>query len=217
MKAYARKFHVGPGWLFLTGKKADIDEVSKKLGLYTSSDINKDGHATSLMIGDVPNGQWMRNSAVDNPRFLATQITEFLHMNQDMTTGASYAQAAPISITHKGQYLFSTRCSACHTVGGGDRVGPDLIGVTNVRKHDWLTRFIQSPDRVLAAKDPVATALFKKYNRIVMPNLQLGPDDVQYLINYLALQTASAAPAAGASEGAKHTATTTSKASAGGR
>jgi protein SCO1/2 len=217
LKAYAKKFHVGPGWLFLTGKKADIDEVSKKLGLYTSSDINKDGHATSLMIGDVPNGQWMRNSAVDNPRFLATQITEFLHMNQDMTTGASYAQAAPISITHKGQYLFSTRCSACHTIGGGDRVGPDLIGVTNVRKHDWLTRFIQSPDRVLAAKDPVATALFRKYNRIVMPNLQLGPDDVQYLINYLALQTASVAPAAGASEGAKHTATTTSKASAGGR
>ena len=33
LKAYAEKFHVGPGWLFLTGKKADIDLVGRKLGL----------------------------------------------------------------------------------------------------------------------------------------------------------------------------------------
>lgn len=206
LKAYAQKYHVGPGWLFLTGKKADIDEISKKLGLYASPEINKDGHTTSLMIGDVPNGQWMKNSAVDNPRFLATEITEFLHMNMDMTTGASYSQVAPIAISHKGQYLFSTRCSACHTIGGGDRVGPDLMGVTSARKRDWLNRFIQTPDKVLAAKDPVATALYKKYNRIVMPNLQLGPDDVKYLINFMEVQ--SAAQAAGESAGAKHSTTT---------
>src|SRR3954451_5515398 len=33
LKAYAEKFHTGPGWLFLTGKKADIDLISRKLGL----------------------------------------------------------------------------------------------------------------------------------------------------------------------------------------
>src|SRR5512146_2087056 len=27
LKAYAEKFHAGPGWLFLTGKKADLDLV----------------------------------------------------------------------------------------------------------------------------------------------------------------------------------------------
>src|SRR5712691_5690431 len=32
LKAYAEKFHAGPGWLFLTGKKADIEAVRKKLG-----------------------------------------------------------------------------------------------------------------------------------------------------------------------------------------
>src|SRR5947209_16927042 len=33
MKAYAEKYHAGPGWLFLTGKTEDIELISKKLGL----------------------------------------------------------------------------------------------------------------------------------------------------------------------------------------
>src|SRR5436305_14141356 len=69
LKAYAKKYHAGPGWLFLTGKKSDIDLVAKKLGLYADPSINQDGHTTYLMIGDEPNGQWMQNSAVDNPKF----------------------------------------------------------------------------------------------------------------------------------------------------
>ena len=28
----------------------------------------------------------------------------------------------------KGQYMFSSRCSACHTIGRGDNIGPDLLG-----------------------------------------------------------------------------------------
>ena len=35
LDAYARKYNVGPGWLFLTGAKADIDLLSRKLGLYS--------------------------------------------------------------------------------------------------------------------------------------------------------------------------------------
>src|SRR6476469_8995931 len=35
LKEYAEKFHAGPGWLFLTGKKSDIDVISRKLGIYS--------------------------------------------------------------------------------------------------------------------------------------------------------------------------------------
>ncbi len=71
LKAYAEKFHVGPGWLFLTGKEDDIKLVAKKLGLSRRRDaLTRDGHSASLMIGDESGGQWMRNSAVDNPQFL---------------------------------------------------------------------------------------------------------------------------------------------------
>jgi protein SCO1 len=197
LKAYAEKFHAGPGWTFLTGKKEDIDLISKKLGLYSTPDINADGHTTYLMLGDVPHGQWMQNSAVDNPRFLATTIRNFFSLDQKQEVAKkSYSQAPAINIRSKGEYLFSTRCAACHTVGRGDSVGPDLLGVTNVRKHDWLTHFISTPDQLLEEKDPIATALFKKYNGIVMPNLRLGPDDVQYLIAFLQSEAAAADHAA---------------------
>src|SRR5215471_13793450 len=36
LKEYAAKYHVGPGWTFLTGKAADIELISKKLGLYSA-------------------------------------------------------------------------------------------------------------------------------------------------------------------------------------
>ena len=33
MKEYADKYHAGPGWLFLTGKKEDIDADQQEAGL----------------------------------------------------------------------------------------------------------------------------------------------------------------------------------------
>ena len=61
LKAYVGKFGVGPGWLFLTGKKDDVKALTRKLGLSHASDaFSKDGHANSLMLGNDPNGQWMR-------------------------------------------------------------------------------------------------------------------------------------------------------------
>ena len=33
LAAYMKKFNVGPGWQFLTGKKEDIDLIRKKMGM----------------------------------------------------------------------------------------------------------------------------------------------------------------------------------------
>jgi len=196
LKAYAEKYHVGPGWLFLTGKPDDIDLVSKKLGLYSDPDPNnRDGHTPGLMVGNEPAGQWMRNAATDNPRFLALTIENLVAgwngQQHEPGTGTSYADASTLHVD-KGQYLFQTRCAACHTIGHGVRVGPDLLGVTNVRPRDWLTRFIQKPDVVLEDKDPIATALFKEYKGVQMPNLRLGPGDVDTLVTFLEKEAAAA-------------------------
>jgi protein SCO1/2 len=192
LKAYAKKYHVGPGWLFLTGKQADIDLISKKLGLYSDPDSgNRDGHATQLIVGNVPTGQWMQNPATENPQFLANTLRTYMdEWKNHSTLGApTYASASTLKAKSPGQYLFATRCVACHTIGHGVRIGPDLLGVTNVRDHAWLTKFIQKPDEMLAAKDPLAMYLFKKYNQVQMPNVRLGPGDVQNLIEYLELET----------------------------
>ena len=100
----------------------------------------------------------------------------------------------------KGQYLFGKQCAACHTIGHGDKIGPDLLGVVNLRNRDWLVRIIEKPDQLLAEKDPIATALFKKYKKVQMPNLRLNDEETNLLIGYL-VSAVRDRPAAGGSNG----------------
>ena len=194
LKEYAERYKAGPGWLFLTGKKADIDLISKKLGLYAPPDPrNPDGHIPYLLIGNEATGQWMRNSAVDNPGFIARTIGDWLNswQNTKQDQVKSYADVRPLKMT-AGQYMFSTHCGACHTIGGGDRIGPDLRSVTTTRDHAWLSRFIVEPDKMMAERDPVAVSLLAKY-KVRMPNLGLTKHDAADLIVYLGEQGRAAA------------------------
>lgn len=183
LKAYMEKFGVGPGWTFLTGKAEDIRLATKKLGLSRYSDAaNKDGHTAILMVGDEPGGQWVRHSAVDNPEFLASSLATFFGWRE--MHGKSYAEARPLK-TDNGAYLFASRCSVCHSIGQGDKLGPDLLGVTARRERTWLLRYIQVPDQVLAAGDPIARALSEKYEKVRMPNVSLGGADAAAIVSYL--------------------------------
>lgn len=184
LKEYAEKFHIGPGWLFLTGTDSDIQLVAKKLGLsYALDEKSADGHRPMLMLGDEPTGQWTQRSAEDNPRFMASQIRTFFGW-PETTQPPSYAEAKPIEIS-RGGYVFQTRCVGCHTIGKGDLVGPDLAGVTTRRDSAWLTHYIYAPDEMLSSGDPIASALFARYRRIRMPNLSLSDDDVEAVIAFV--------------------------------
>lgn len=186
LKAYAAKFNVQPGWLFLTGKKEDIKLIGKRLGLTSLTDaVNLDGHQPALMIGKEATGEWMQNSAVDNPRFLATTILHFFDGYGSAKPAQSYADMGPLPKVGKGEYLFKSRCAACHTVGQGDRVGPDLLNVTKLRDRAWLARYVAAPDRVLASGDPIARKLFAKYRNVRMPNLSLSAEEVDALLPYM--------------------------------
>jgi protein SCO1/2 len=192
LKQYAEKYQTGPGWTFLTGKKGDIDKISKKLGLYSDpGESNRDGHAAQVLIGNEATGQWIRNTALDNPRFLAVMISDQMNGSHNATGPAksfSEAPALAANVSEKGQYVFATHCAACHSIGHGDKIGPDLTGVTSRRQNAWLKRFIKAPDKVLAQKDPTALALFAKYNKVHMPNLRLDDALTSSLINYLEAQ-----------------------------
>jgi protein SCO1/2 len=135
-------------------------------------------------------GQWMRNSALDNPRFLSQMIGDFLDSFRNMkpAQGKENTESAAIHLD-PGQYLFAKKCGACHTVGQGDKVGPDLAGVTDTRNRDWLMRKIQRPEQLLAEKDPITMTLAEKYGHVNMPNLRVADDDANYLIGYLVSRT----------------------------
>lgn len=194
LKAYADKFKIGAGWLFLTGEKDQIDDLRRALGLFIDgidNGRNRD-HNLSLIVGNQATGRWMKSSPFENPWILADQLANNLQNWKDPSVGQSYAEAPEIRPPSHGETLFRTRCAACHSLGPTDGettgmrdVGPDLLGVTARRDPVWLTRWIREPDRMLAEKDPQALALFAQYNQVRMPNLGLNQDDTQALLEFL--------------------------------
>jgi len=93
-----------------------------------------------------------------------------------------------------GQAVFEQKCVGCHTIGGGDMVGPDLQGVTEQRDAEWLTRWLLEPDKVLAEGDPIATELLQQFNNVPMINQGLSQDEVAAIIAYMANPAGEAAP-----------------------
>ena len=63
LKDYAQKFHAGRGWVFLTGKKENLDWALYKLGQYVE---NKDDHKTIFIIGNEPTGLWKKAFGMAN-------------------------------------------------------------------------------------------------------------------------------------------------------
>ncbi|HSD61378.1 MAG TPA: SCO family protein, partial [Burkholderiales bacterium] len=191
LKAYAEKFKVGPGWQFLTGKEADITLLRKKLGLYRDEKLEeRNDHTTSLIVGNEATGQWLKRSSFDHPKVLARVLGDQLFNYRRPTTGEkSYAEAPRSVRIDPGEDLFRRRCQVCHTVGSGDTVGPDLLGVTGRRDRAWLARWLKTPDQMLAEKDPIAITLYARYKELPMPNLKLSDNDADVLIAYLESET----------------------------
>ena len=57
-------------------------------------------------------------------------------------------------------------CAACHTIGKGKLIGPDLKGVTERHERDWLYSFIRSSQTMIKNGDEVAVKLFEENNKI---------------------------------------------------
>jgi protein SCO1/2 len=72
LKEYAKKFHAGGGWVFLTGKKENLDWALYKLGQYVE---RKDDHTTIFIIGNEPTGLWKKAFGMANVTELV-QIVE---------------------------------------------------------------------------------------------------------------------------------------------
>jgi mono/diheme cytochrome c family protein len=103
-----------------------------------------------------------------------------------------------------GKQIFQEKCTACHTIGNGPLVGPDLKGVTARRPREWLEQWIAAPDAMLAKKDPVATELLHQFHDVPMANLGLSASDVTAVLAFL--ETAAAQPSAPATAGQAATA-----------
>jgi protein SCO1/2 len=73
IKEYAQKFHARPGWIFLTGKKENVDWALYRLGQYVES---KDDHKTIVIIGNERTGLWKKAFGLAKSEELVNLVNE---------------------------------------------------------------------------------------------------------------------------------------------
>lgn len=71
LAAYRAAIGARPGWTFLTGARADIDAVRRRLGVYDPDpivDADKSQHSGKVVIGNEPLGRWASIPGVLGPK-----------------------------------------------------------------------------------------------------------------------------------------------------
>ncbi len=82
-----------------------------------------------------------------------------------------------------GKTVFDGQCQACHSIGAGDRTGPDLKDLSKRREKDWVTKFIKDPI-AMTKDDPVGKELLAKY-KTQMPPLNLTDAQIGEVVAYI--------------------------------
>lgn len=85
-----------------------------------------------------------------------------------------------------GESIFKLNCAACHTIGKGTLIGPDLANVHLRRNRDWLFKIIRSSQTLINSGDETAIALFKQFNMVQMPDqTAFTDDDLNAILTYI--------------------------------
>jgi nitrite reductase (NO-forming) len=82
----------------------------------------------------------------------------------------------------RGKMDFESKCLACHTLGHGPKLGPDLLGITRRRSDSWLAKWLKSPESMMAS-DADAKALREQFP-VPMPNQNLTDTEIGQYIRY---------------------------------
>lgn len=76
-------------------------------------------------------------------------------------------------------------CDGCHTIGGGRRAAPDLMGATARRSASWLREWLKNPPE-MAKSDEVAKQMVKEAGGSTMPNFRLKDEEIEALLSFIA-------------------------------
>ena len=96
------------------------------------------------------------------------------------------------SFAQDGEAIFKNTCGACHTIGKGRLVGPDLSGVTTKRKEAWLLTWVKSSTAFIASGDADAKAIFAEFNNIPMPDQKLSEPEMKAVFTYISSKSPGA-------------------------
>lgn len=89
-----------------------------------------------------------------------------------------------LDATSQGRSIFEGSCFACHSIGEGDRIGPDLQDVHLRREREWLVRWLQNPIE-MAQSDSIGRELFAEFQNVPMPPSELSDEAIGQVLDYL--------------------------------
>lgn len=185
LKEYAEAFDINDGWLFLTGKPDQLKKLRWRLGERSRVLVE---HRNHLVLGNDRTGEWSRTSVYADVDSVVSKIKQ---LRPEWWTEHKHAPRQSVTLETdriqpvKGQALFQKACATCHSIGGGDRVGPDLKNVSLRRTRTWLSAYLIAPDEMRANGDPIANQIDAAFPGVVMPNLGLAENDVGDLLSYI--------------------------------
>ncbi len=104
--------------------------------------------------------------------------------------GAAMGSPKATAEVKAGQKTFETQCVACHTIGKGDRTGPDLKGVTKRRTSEWLTKWMRDPV-AMGATNHIGKEVSAKYGEVIMPDFELSDPQIAELLAFLKYASAT--------------------------
>ncbi|MDA7808011.1 cytochrome c [Flavobacteriaceae bacterium] len=95
----------------------------------------------------------------------------------------TFDEAINQDMAEKGEAAFKQKCTACHMV---DRklIGPSMKGIYERRSPEWVVNFLLNPTEMLQ-QDPIAKALLKQYNNVMMLNQNLSEEEARAITEYL--------------------------------
>lgn len=197
LKAYADAFAAPEGWLFLTGDVEQIKTIRWRLG-ERSRTLSE--HRNDVVLGNDLTGEWSRSSIYADIELLARNVNDLAGLETSEQRQQRVGRSDPAAPENRNRYrfdrpqgeaLFNKACSTCHSIGEGDRIGPDLIDIESRRTRNWLERFISNPRAMRASGDSQAVAVSEKYKGVIMPDLGLEKIDIIDVLSYIELRSAA--------------------------
>ena len=95
----------------------------------------------------------------------------------------TFDEAIDTALASKGENAFNQKCTACHMTNK-KLIGPAMTGVFDRRSPEWVINFLLNPTEMLK-EDPIAKALLKQYNNVMMLNQNLSEEEARAITEYL--------------------------------
>jgi protein SCO1 len=178
LKAWGARFHAGPGWTLLTGRKDELDRLRKAMGVFTA---DRASHAPILLLGDDRTGRWTRAYGLAPPAKIV-QLLDGLSASSAGTASTAPAamrapaSAAPAAPAESAAHHYFTDVELIDQDGRPRRLYSDLLAGKTVVVDSFFSSCTGSCPAVAATLAKLQTALGDRLGRdVVLLSLSVDP------------------------------------------